>query len=296
MKALKKLCAIGLSYLICRSGLGMEVKALFGNAHYSIGEKILEESKLSLSESEKKAFLSGMVYADIGKFKFDKEIKIDSDSNEFIEEMKKHTKTSEEEWFVKGFEMHVLQDEKTVEALKHISEGMGKEIDYEMYIRLCGILDDYFLKKSGSFIFNDSLDKINIVQISDTMESVLGKSFSYIKDSKNKIKVVNNILVAIMNGYYSDFITKNSLITYDGLIKETYNALGLEVSLDDIQEQTANVVGSDVFLSLLLKNVKASEDDMRESLESYEPEIELVINKLIKLCVSNLINERFETN
>lgn len=40
-----------------------------------------------------KRFLYGVVYADVGRFKFDNETGIDSDSYEFVNAMKKFAKT-----------------------------------------------------------------------------------------------------------------------------------------------------------------------------------------------------------
>ena len=64
---------------------------MFGNAHYNIGKQIIDKIDIDLSPSEKNAFLSGMVYADIGRFKFDKQSSVESDSTHFVSEMKKYT-------------------------------------------------------------------------------------------------------------------------------------------------------------------------------------------------------------
>ncbi len=50
----------------------MEVDAFFTNTHFNFGKAIIEQSGVSLSKDEENAFLSGLIYADIGRFEFDK--------------------------------------------------------------------------------------------------------------------------------------------------------------------------------------------------------------------------------
>ncbi|MGN1034603.1 MAG: hypothetical protein ACI4PK_03325 [Oscillospiraceae bacterium] len=79
-----------------------EVSAFFGNTHFNLGKKIIAESKLELLQKEKDAFLASLVYADIGYFKFDKEIHknrkghLDSDSKEFAAKLAECTKVCAE--------------------------------------------------------------------------------------------------------------------------------------------------------------------------------------------------------
>ena len=111
----------------------MEANALFGNTHYSLAKLIIGKENITIPESNKIAFLSGIVYADIGRFKFDKETGVDSDSLAFAEAMKKFAKTSDEKWFVRGIEIHILQDKETEKLLKSIfkTENVGYS-DYVM--------------------------------------------------------------------------------------------------------------------------------------------------------------------
>ena len=57
---------------------------MFLDAHYSIGKKALELGNFKLSVSEKDAFYSGLVFSDIGKFVFDRKIKIKSDEKTIL--------------------------------------------------------------------------------------------------------------------------------------------------------------------------------------------------------------------
>lgn len=239
MKGLKKYLCAALILVMSSIPFCMEANALFGNTHFNLGKKIVAKSEVSLSESEKSAFLSGLVYADIGRFKLDKETGIDSDSAEFVEEMKKHVETTEERWFVRGFEMHVFQDKETGKFLSSIF-GHGSA-SYLEYILQCSLLDAHFLKENGNFISNEFLDKFNFEQVSAGMNfKGISKLVGIpINDAEDAKKVVNGILDA-----YRDYANKDALVLYGDFIKKTYSALGFEVSLDDIYEQAANIVGA----------------------------------------------------
>lgn len=93
-----------------------EVSAFFGNTHFNLGKKIIAESKIDLSHKEMNAFLAGLVYADIGYFKFDKQTykkckkRINSDDEIFAAKLAECAKTPAEMWFARGFAMHAFQD------------------------------------------------------------------------------------------------------------------------------------------------------------------------------------------
>lgn len=209
---------------------------MFGNTHYNIGKKMLTKIDISLSESEKNAFLSGVVYADIGRFKFDKQSTVASDSDEFVEKMKKHAVTTEEKWFSRGMEMHTLQDKKTSEFLINI---FGKsDINYLHYIFECGVVDAYFLNKDNSYIFNEFLSEFNFEQVSSGLDiKSLSKAIGIPND-----KVERSCKAILVSDYKS--ISKDYLVTYDELIMKTYASLGYEVTKEDIHEQEANILGA----------------------------------------------------
>lgn len=268
MKCLKRLLCVILIITISSLNHCMEVNALFGNTHFNLGKIIIEQSNISLSESEKNAFLSGLVYADIGRFKFDKECGVNSDSDEFIVEMKKYAETPEEEWFIHGFEMHVFQDKETGKFLRDIFSNKGS--GYLEYIMNCSLLDSYFLEKSGCYIFNDFLDKFNFEQVSSGMNM---KSLSVLAGiPEDKIK---DFVGTILNKYFK-CPNKHPLTIYGDLIRKTYNSFGLKVSIDDIYEQAANIVGAFAIMATIAGKNKIPEDLISR--------IESKSNELVQLC------------
>ncbi len=270
MKISKKLLCFGLITVINLTH-HMEANALFGNTHFNICKKVIEKTDHTLSKSEQIAFLSGSVYADIGRFKFDKKTGIDSDSDKFINEMKKFAKTSEEHWFVRGFEAHVLQDTVTG---KFLNETLGRKSScYREYVMDCSLLDSYFLKKNGG-LYNDFLDKINFEQIVCGLDTKdLGKAINI---SKNQIKC---FLTTILDKY-SNCPTKNNLVMYDNLVKQTYKSFGFEISSEEIHEQAANLVGVFIITSNF-----AAKTEISEELAS---KIESKSDELADLCITRL--------
>jgi len=276
MKLLKKAFALCSGVLMSFSN-GLEVNALFGNAHFNIGQKIIKNLETEIYESEKRAFLSGLVYADIGRFKFDEELKIESDSDEFVEEMKKHVQTSEEEWFVRGFEMHVLQDKETSKFLKN-AFGFQK-INYVNYAFGCGFLDAYFSDQNNKYIYNEFLDKFNFNQIYENKS--FGEITKNIDSPKDFLELTIN---SLLESKY-DFLDKVELVLYDDLIIKTYAALGLKINTEDLQEQAANIVGSFAVLSSVYKTLPEKTKFNKEDLAS---KIELECENLTNLCIYNL--------
>lgn len=245
MKVKKIVCAI-LSGVFCYSNFcNTGASALFGNAHFNLGEMVIEKSNVNLSESEKNAFLSGMVYADIGRFEFDKETGLDSDTVEFANKMKALAENDEEKWFAYGFSMHAFQDKKTQKLLKDI---LGH--DYSSYIDYmtgCGIIDSYFSKKSGG-LCNEFLDKFDFEQVTngwniEQLDKLLGIP-------KDKVKI---FVGSILNKYQNGDSKKNNLVLYDELIKKAYKSLEFEISLDEIHKQAGNIIGAFAVMSSVIE-------------------------------------------
>lgn len=266
---MKKLLCVALAVMISSSTYCMEVSALFGDAHFSLGKKMVEKFDRPLLESEKHAFLSGLVYADIGRFKFDRETGIDSDSDNFVTEMKKFAVTPEEQWFARGFEAHVLQDNETG---KFLTEVLGhKSSGYSGYIMDCSLIDSYFSKKNG-ILYNDFLDKFSFDQI--TMGWNVKDLSKTVNVPEHKIKD----FIMIVLSKYSSCENKNTLTLYDDLIKKTYQSLGFEISLDDIHQQAANLVG--VFI---VTSIVAGQKEIPEELAS---RIEEKSEELAEFCIT----------
>lgn len=271
--------ALSFSMSFCGSGVG----ALYGNSHYNVGKKMIEKLGKTLSQSEKEAFLAGIVYADIGRFKFDKEItidkkagentgkSIDSDSDEFAKEIKKLAKTNEEKWFARGFEVHVLQDKKTKSFLKEIFEKDYSS--YSGYMSQCGALDMYFSKKSG-ILYNEFLNKFNFDQIAkdDNFDALTGGV------PKSIVKYLTKKIIK----KYSDYPQKNELVMCEDLIKRTYKSLGYDVDLEDIYEQAGNLLGSFIVIAHVMGNKE-------EISEKTALKIEEQSEKLANLCLSECI-------
>lgn len=256
-----------------------EVNSLFINTHFNLGEKIIEQSGISLVEDEKNAFLSGMVYADIGRFKFDKETGVDSDSYKFAQEMKKYAKTSEEKWFVRGFEIHTLQDKETGKFLKKVF-GCEK-YSYLEYIMNCSLLDSYFLRKTGCYISNDFLPKFNFKQVSCGID--IKKLSESLGIPENKIEdFVKNVLTN-----YSTLHNKYQLVIYAELIKKTYASFGFKITLDDVYQQAANILGTFIITSNIVE---------KEISTDLACNIEVTSNELVRLCVSRLETDIVSNN
>lgn len=272
MKKFKKFLCIAIIFIFGKLICFREVSALFINTHFNLGKMIIEQSGILLSEDEKNAFLSGLVYADIGRFKFDKETNINSDSEKFVEAMKKYAKTSEEKWFVKGFEMHVLQDKQTSKFLKEI---FGKKsFSYIEYIVNCGLLDNYFLRKNSCYISNKFLDKFNFKQVSSDIDMKNLSQITGIPEDE-----IENCINTILDKYFY-IPDKYQLVMYDNLLKDTYRFLGFEISLDDINEQVANIVGACIVIATVTEKNEIS--------KSLAYNIEVKGNELVKLCISDL--------
>ena len=280
---IKKIVCVPLSILLFVFNFcSGRVNALFGNAHFSIGKKVVEKLDTDISEGEKKAFLSGIVYADIGRFKFDDETDIASDSNKFVDEMKKFAKTKEEKWFVRGFEIHIFQDSETKKFLEDILDHKGSS--YITYAIDCGTLDSYFVKKSG-ILYNDYLSKFNFEQVTAGLDvNEFSKKFG-ITEEKLKELAANTLNKCSKN------LTKVNLVMYDELIRKTYESLGFDkISLDDIHDQAGNLLG----ITMIVPAFIESKIQISEKLAL---KIEQKSEELADLCISKLndVEKKFES-
>lgn len=267
----KALCAT-LAMLFCSVNLCSEASALFGNAHFGLGKKIIQKMDEKLSESEKNTFLSGMVYADIGRFKFDKETGIDSDSDEFAEKMQELAKTSEEKWFARGFAVHVIQDNETKKFLKEIL-GHGYS-SYKDYMLDCGTLDVYFSKNNG-ILCNEFLNKFNFEQIVSGWDIKDLSKLAGVPEEKVKD------FAAIMLTKSSKIPKKNDLTIYSDLIENTYKSLGFKISSEEIYEQAGNILGVFIIVTAILNNKITVSKDLALKIEEKSDE-------LAKLCLDKI--------
>ena len=262
------MCIVNVALICFTNFCNMGASALFGNTHYNLGKKIIEKSDKELSKAEEEAFLSGMIYADIGRFKFDKDTGVNSDSDKFVEEMERLAKTSEEKWFAYGFKIHVFQDKKTKQFLKEVFESGYST--YSEYATYCGVLDSYFSQKSG-ILCNELLDKFNFKQVISNFD---------IKDLSKMANVPEDQIESLTKSVlekYSDYTNENHLCLYSDLIKSVYKSFGFEISLDEINEQAGNLVGAFIIISELIRN----KQEIPEKLSS---KIETKSDDMVELC------------
>lgn len=268
MKMLKKVFCVSFS-LVLIACCSWEGKALFGNTHYMIGEKIVKKMEKNLTEEERLAFLSGMVYADIGRLKFDNLCGVKSDSRDFLERLQKNAATDQEKWFVKGVEMHILQDEMTSEFLLDCAD------DYPSYVVRCSLIDYYFLRSSGSYIYSEFLESFDLSEISSLTEyKDLCKAFKIPEEQ------VGSVCKFIFNQYYR--ITKrSSLISCDDLLIKTYSDLNLEVTKEELHQQQANMIGAFIITAFMVGN-------KQEISKSLIDVIEEKSEKIANVCVEHI--------
>lgn len=273
IKIKKTICVSLAVLLFVFNFCSRKVNALFGNAHFSIGKKVIEKLDKNISEGEKKAFLSGIVYADIGRFKFDNETGIASDSNKFVTEMKKFAKTKEEKWFVRGFEIHIFQDGETRKFLKDIFGH--KYSSYITYVIDCGTLDSYFVKESG-ILYNDYLSKFNFEQVTAGLDmNKFSKEFDVTEEKLKKL-AANTLNKCSKN------LTKVNLVMYDKLIRKTYESFGYDkISLDDINDQVGNLLGVMIIVSAFVESKIQISEELALKIEQKSKE-------LADLCISEL--------
>lgn len=262
MKNLKKfLCVVLVCVFGCLSCC-VEGSAFFSNTHFYLGEKMFEqicklpenekkellealgysaeETKaispvLSTLKEGKRAFLSGMFLADIGKPRFDKECGTESDSKEFAKVMWSYAETPIEKWFALGWWLHALQDEQTNAFLSAV---FGETSDYSKYIFNCSLLDHYFRSKYYCTNYNEFLDMFNFEQgITDICMEILSKTINV---SKDKIEVLAKSRIRKNSWPYYE----RELVICGNLIKRVYRYFGLDkLSYYDIYYQAGFAVG-----------------------------------------------------
>ena len=264
--------------------------------HFYLAERLLNVAKINLTNDEKNAFLSGVVYADIGRIKIDdipsnkygKKTKISSDSEEFANEMMKFVINSIEKWFVFGFKLHSFQDTNT-DSFLNKSFGVSK-CSYLHY----GAIDNYLKEKNKSYIFSDNLskeeflEKMSINDISPLIENSLGKNKYGIIGSILKIFVnipeflQSWILKLVLKKFYFDRkdLKKKIVSPKYKLLQRTYRSLGIKLSIDGLKTQEANLIAVSSLMSMY-ENIKP---------KNFENNVENCINKITLESVKFLKN------
>lgn len=303
MKNLKKFLCVVLVCVFGCSSCCVEVSAFFSNTHFYLGEKIfeqicklpenereellealgysVEESKelspvLSTLKEEKRAFLSGMFLADIGKPRFDKECGTESDSKEFAKVMWSYAETPIEKWFALGWWLHALQDEQTNAFLSAV---FGETSDYSKYIFNCSLLDHYFRSKYYCTNYNEFLDMFNFEKAStDIGMEFLTRCMGV---SKDKMEVLVKSRIRKNSWPYYE----QELVICGKLIKKVYRYYGLDkLSYCDIYKQAGGVVGVSKSMVPFIHDFIYKNGIPKELV----PKIEAKSDELVKMCVSKL--------
>lgn len=68
---------------------------------------------------------------------------------------------------------------------------------------------------------------------------------------------IENCINTILDKYFY-LPDKYQLVMYDNLLKDTYRFLGFEISLDDIHEQVANIVGACIVIATVTEKNEIS--------------------------------------
>ena len=289
---MKKIFSIILAFVLNLSLVG-EANALLSISHFNLGTTIIEnfeqQTGKKLTENEKTAFLSGEVYADIGRFSLDKITEVSSDSDKFAEEMNKFAKSPEEKWFTLGVKVHILQDKETGKFLNKVFGE--KSSSYKEYLNRCALIDSYFLQKSKVCIFNDSLneslDKFNVDQIISGFNTEEICKTLGIQENK----FLYFIKLQLKN--YSRYEEKYFLNLYGDLIRKTYETLGLKVEINDLQEQANNIiVASAVLATIASEKIKPNDKKLGIFIENEAKHLsELCVYYLREELNVNGINE-----
>ena len=221
----------------------------------------LKLGNFRLSFDEKESFYSGLIFADIGRFCFDKKIKVKSDEKKFISKMAKYAKTSEDKWYVTGSYLHEFQDQKVKKLFKNIFKIPTN--NYISYIFRCGILEFYFLNKNQEYIYNKNIEDFNLDKIFKYLRvlehiSLLKKieeKFSSKLDSKI-LKIYSNIRKIELNPNYK-------------LLIKTYKDFDFMITKEEIDEHAGAIVWScaAVIYFILSKNKDFSKIFSKADLE-----------------------------
>lgn len=215
---------------------------MFCNAHYNVGKKILELGNFNLQINEKTAFYSGLVYADIGRFKLDKISGVESDSEKFMKKLKKHVNIPAEYWFLLGTKIHAFTDKKTKKILKNIFKT--HTCGYISYLKRCSILEYFFLKETGAYIHSENLELFNLSSALFNVDFFnINELFRVTKENlESKLKK------ALSKFYHN--INKIELKFPINLLKNAYEELGVSVTEGELKQQEATLIGSAALLSI----------------------------------------------
>lgn len=253
--------------------------SLLGNSHYHISELVLKEieseNKYYLTKEQKQAFLSGSVLADIGRFCFDKKINVDSDSKEFILKLVNFAENSGELWFSYGAFIHYIQDVHTKNILEKLKnfEVPEKLENYKSYLKY-GQVDRYFFDKYKSSIYFDNFTKYF------KLDTLMEKK---IEDASGLLKLGGMSVAAILRGHYVDIKPKHVKI-YTKILERLYKKeYDLDVTDNEIYEQSANLVGASVLLGFLSEYLKKDSE-----LDKENKIIKSEVKKLVKICKQEL--------
>ena len=266
-----------------------EVNSLLGYTHVVLGNAYLDSTETEISDNNRNAFLSGEVFADIGRMKYDKIMlkkhgkKIDSDSEDFIKEMQKHISNEEEKWFVRGCMLHFIQDKHTDKFLKNLFNT--DKVGYLHY----GMADNCFREKNKTYIYSD-LDKetflnmVDVNEISDLIQSVLDKKSEF-GNLENALKlfvkmpgVFQNLTVKLKlcNYFDENNLTKLTIRPQYKLLQKTYKSLGIEVGdinddkytlEDDIKKEAVNLITVSILITMCSEN-KAQNENFKDNVEA----------------------------
>ena len=219
------------------------INAFFGQTHYAISESVINSiDNIQLSETEKNAFLSGSVCADIGRFEFDAKAQLESDSEKYVQKMMTYASTTEEKWFVIGTMMHVLQDKQTGRFLKNVFDNQNG--GYLNYLKQCAVLDKYFLQKQNGYIYVEQFQ--NSFDINQIVSGVNVKS-KLLKFLIKTIKFFDGIIKLYFKHVFKNFyktIDKNNIKPFKKLIQKTYSdsEISINVTNEEIDTQMANIL------------------------------------------------------
>ena len=221
----------------------------------------LELGNFKLSPNEKESFYSGLVFADIGRFCFDKKIKAKSDEKKFISKMAKYVKTSEDKWYIIGSYLHEFQDKKVKKLFKNIFKSHIS--NYVSYLSMCGVLEFYFLNKNKEYIYNKNIEDFNLDKIFKYLKVLEHVGLLKKLEERFSIKLDNKIFEIYSN------IRKIELNPNCRLLIEAYKDFYFMVTKKEIDEQAVAIVWACVALTyfILKENKDFNEIFSRADLE-----------------------------
>lgn len=223
----------------------------------------LELGNFKLSFDEKNSFYSGLVFADIGRFCFDKKVKVKSDEKKFIDKMAKYVNNSEDKWYVIGAYLHEFHDKKVNKFFKNIFKIPTN--NYISYIFRCGILDFYFLNKNQEYIYNKNIEDFNLDKIFKYLRVL--EHISLLK--KIEEKFFSKLDCKIFE-IYSNNVKKVELNPNHKLLIKTYKGFDFMVTKEEIDEHAGAIVWSCIAVTyfILSKNKDFSKIFSRAYIET----------------------------